>query len=639
MNTAHKEVEPYVSAQRNISEFTALSVGLGILLALVLGAANLYLALYAGMTVSASIPAAVISMGILRGALKKGNILQNNIVQTIASAGESLAAGVSFTVPALVLVGVWQNFEFWPTTLIAATGGLLGVVFMVPLRRALIVEEEGLTYPEGVACSEVLICGEKSGDGIKTIAQGFLYGAAMKFAIAGLGLVQDSVVFAERAMNRVFFIGSDVSVALIGVGYIINLPIAALVMLGGLIGCVVGIPLLGSSADVASLTAVKAGWKIWSEQVRYMGVGAMIVGGIWSIIQVRHGIRRGCSGMFKGVQAAKSKTREVRTERDMGLGILGAFFIISVLSLLGLYNTLISHFGIATLTTVLMVITSFVFVAVSSYIVGLVGTSNNPVSGMTICTILGTAALMLVLGMKGDSAILATLGVAGVVCCAAAIAGDASQDLKCGQLVGSTPRKQQFGQVIGVLITALLIAPMLHFLHAAYGIGDQLPAPQATLFAGIVQGFFGDTELPKGMIMCGVVIALVLIVCDEWLRAKGSKFRTHVMPVAVGIYLPITLAVPIFLGGIARFLVEKRRQNSGGHLGEAEDAGILVGAGFIAGEALMALLIAALIIFAPEGFLPLFDGVPDGLATLLGLGCLAGFTYLLYRYGAQGKAK
>jgi len=587
---------PFVPAEKSLPEFTFRAVLLGIVLSVVMGAANAYLGLYAGMTVAASIPAAVVSMAILRGVFRNGNILENNIVQTIASAGESLAAGIIFTVPALVLVGAWKNFEFWPTTLIAISGGLFGVGFMVPLRRALIIEEEELVFPEGVACAEVLIAGESGGASIKPILTGLSIGAVFKFCISGITYIKGSVEWAARAGNSIFFVGSDLSPALFAVGYIINLEIAALVFLGGVIGWVIGIPFLGSGGLDAAMDPLDAAWTLWSQQIRYIGVGAMLVGGIWSIIGVRHGI----SKSIKRLMAARYPVQEdkpviERTDKDIPFMQLFFILLIAAVGMFFMYYHFIGTLGITLFSLSIMMICAFFFVAVSSYIVGLVGTSNNPVSGMTICTLLGTAGLFLLLGFEGIQASLVTLGVASVVCCAAATAGDVSQDLKSGSLVGASPFKMQWAQIIGVVAAAFVLAPVLTLLHKAYGIGTGLKAPQATLFASIVNAMFGSGKMPWGMVQIGMLVGVALIVANEWLKKTGSRFRTHVMPVAIGIYLPFTLSVPIFLGGLLRTIIEKQFGKKLSETDSMHDYGVLFSSGLIAGESLIGIVIAILI--------------------------------------------
>jgi putative OPT family oligopeptide transporter len=627
-------------------EFTFLAVGVGLMVGVVMTAANVYLGLYAGMTVSASIPAAVIAMGVFRGILKRQSILESNLVQTIASAGESIAGGIIFTLPALVLVGAWQDFKFWPTTLIAIAGGLLGVGFMVPLRRALIIEEKALTYPEGVACATVLESGSSdSGDGIKMIAKGLLIGGVIKFFSGGLALLQGSVEYATKIKNSVFFVGTDVSPALLAVGYIVRLQIAMLVFIGGAIGWVFGIPLFGVPAELSAESNLDTAWTLWSTQIRYMGVGAMVVGGVFSIISVRSGIVSGLRRLVDTYQGRTNVTAE-RTELDIPLSGLVAILTVAVALVFGIYWTLVGSFAVSLFTTVVMVALAFIFVAVSSYIVGLVGTSNNPVSGMTISALLVTAVLFLILGYKGDSAILATLGVAAVVCCAATTSGDCSQDLKTGVLVGATPKYQQMGQVIGVLIPAFVIAPVLSLLHSSYGIGTGLKAPQATLFASLTQALFGDGALPYRMVAIGAVLGVVVLIADNGLEKAKSRYRLHLMPLAVGIYLPITLAVPILLGGIMRYFVERHRAAESE--GSDSDSGVLVSSGFIAGESIMGILIALLIFMnidltaALTKFLGREEGASllgSGLSSFLSIGVLAAVAYYVFRVGRSDVVK
>lgn len=461
---------PYVSPESNLREVTILALVLGTLLSIVMAAANTYLGLKAGLTVSASIPAAVISMAILRGIFRRGTILENNIVQTIASTGESLAAGCIFTIPALILVGAWQKFQFWPTTFIVMLGGLLGIIFMVPMRRALIVNRPDLIYPEGLACSEVLIVGQEGGSGIVYIALGLAIGAVFKFLSTGIHLIQDVVEGAIVRGRSVFYMGSDMSVALVAVGYIVNLQIAALIFMGGAIGWLVAMPLLGGY-EIGTVPLEAAG-QLYKEYVRFLGVGTMLVGGIYSIWRVRKGIVAGIAGL-RGVAGGLGgeSTARLRTDRDMALPALLTVFLITVVATFLLYDYLIGDLGVAVVATIVMIIAAFLFVAVATYIVGLVGSSNSPVSGMTICALLMAAAVLLALGIRGESAILAVLGVAGVVCCAACTSGDVAQDLKTGLLVGATPARQQGAEIIGAIIPAFFFAPILTLLHNAYGIG------------------------------------------------------------------------------------------------------------------------------------------------------------------------
>ncbi len=584
--------EPFVPAGKSIPEFTAAAVILGVVLGVIMTSANAYVGLYAGMTVTASIPAAVISMGVLRGLLRRGTILENNIVQTIASAGESLAAGIIFTMPALVMIGVWQDFKFWPVTLIAVCGGLLGVLFMIPLRKTLIVEEKELVYPEGVACAEVLEVGERGGSGVVYIFSAMAVSLVFKFWTSAASVIKGTVEHAWTSGRSLFYFGGDMSVLLVGIGYIVGLNISVLVFLGGAIGWLVGIPLYTAANGLPEGGLLDAAGNIWSTQIRYMGVGTMIVGGLWSIIRVRHGIANGVKTALLGHRAESEFQAVKRTERDMPQRVILGLTVASVIGILGIYYYLTQSAGITVISTVAMFIAGFFFVAVSSYIVGLVGSSNNPISGMTICTILFASALLLMMGMSGHSGILASLGVAGVVCCAAATAGDISQDLKTGHLVGATPRRQQVAQIVGVVVPAFVIAPTLTVLHKAYGIGSEtLPAPQARLFESIARAMFTEARLPWRMVEYGVAIGVALVVVDEILRRRNAGFRAYVMPVAVGIYLPFSLAVPIFAGGLTSRLV-RLVTRMGGYERKAAHRGLLYASGLIAGEAIMGILIA-----------------------------------------------
>ena len=440
---------PVKSTTHELAEFTVKAVLLGCILGVLMTAANVYLGLYAGMTVSASIPAAVISMGILRGLMRTGTILENNIVQTIASAGESLAAGIIFTMPALVITGVWKGFNFWPVTLVAVLGGMLGVLFMIPLRRALIIEEEELVYPEGVACAEVLKTGESSGSGIAFVFGALGIGAIFKFLISGLSLIASGVEGAWRIGRSAIYFGCDISPALVAVGYIVGLNVSILIFLGGAIGWAICIPVYYLFAGYPDPTGVESVVKVmsdtWDSQIRFMGVGAMIVGGLWSIVGVRHGIVKGFQGAVAAYQKRNSQETIERTSLDMDIRSIMMMFVPTAVAIFLLYRVLTGDWTVGLTAGFVMIAAAFFFVAVSSYIVGLVGSSNNPVSGMTISTMLFASALLLLFGMTGTTGVIASLGIAGVVCCAACTAGDVSQDLKTGHLVGATPRKTTMG--------------------------------------------------------------------------------------------------------------------------------------------------------------------------------------------------
>lgn len=594
-------------------ELTLSSLGIGLLIGICMTAATVYLGLYAGMTVSASIPAGVLAMGFYKGILKRGDAIgEANIVQTMASAGESLAAGVIFTIPALLIVGAWNEFSFWPTTLIAMCGGLLGVIFMIPLRKALIEDDKDLIYPEGVACAQVLKAGaaEDNSGGFKTILQGLGIAALFKFFSSSLGIFKGTVEKAFFAGKSSMFFGGDISPALMAVGYIVGLPVALLVLLGGALAWFVAIPLMGTPVGMEEASALDVAWTLWSTQVRYIGVGAMVVGGLWSLISVRKSFVAG----IKALTNSKGST-------DLSPTVISTLLILNIVVMAFLYQSMIGSWGFTLITTAAMVLASFLFVAVSSYVVGLVGSSNNPVSGMTISALLGTSALFLVFGFQGESAILATLGVAGVVCCAACSAGDCSQDLKTGSLIGAKPRSQQIAQIIGVVIPAFVIAPTLTLLHNAYGIGDKLKAPQATLFASLTKAIFGDGTLPQDKIIIGAVLGVLVIAFDS-LFLKNKKFRLHLMPIAVGIYLPVTLATPMILGGLVQHFVKKKK----GEMDEGKDQGILFSSGLVAGESLMGVAIALMISL---GVNLSITGIPDTLVEALSVVGILGLTWML----------
>ncbi len=608
---------PFVPAKKEIAEITARSVILGILLGIVLTAANAYLGLYAGMTVSASIPAAVLSMGILRGLFRTGTILENNIVQTIASSGESLAAGILFTVPALMLTGVWSDIAFWPTVLICLSGGLLGIVFMVPLRKSHIVEATDLTYPEGRACAEVLIAGERSSGEIRPVLYSVLAGGAFKFFTQGIALFKGTLERTVTLRDFPLYLGTEVSAALIAVGYIVSWEIGLAVVLGGITSWWIAVPYLGLP-DQADL--IPAFWRVWNAQVRYLGVGAMITAGLWSIIQVRKEMLKGILEAWKGFRNRSSEDSVPRTEKNIKsrhlllLLLTGAFF--TFLLCYSLHPRLLFAVGM----TLLILVLSFFFVAVASYLVGLLGSSNSPVSGMILLALLIVGTLLSVFGVAGEKGILLTLGVAGVLCCAACSAGDISQDLKTGYLVGATPRHQQWMEVVGLAIPAILMPLLLKLLHQSYGIGTGQPgslmAPQANLMTSVAKALFNRGELPWNLVAVGATLGIIVIVVDQVLSTRKTAFHLPVMAYAVGLYLPLTLTVPILLGGLVRYWVKDPSDSS---------RGVLVASGLIAGESLAGVALAILIL-KNRTLLPIYtvqSSFPSLLALLALLGGLA----------------
>jgi putative OPT family oligopeptide transporter len=666
---ADSTFRPYVPASEALPETTVKAVVLGIVLSAVLAGANAYLGLKVGMTVSASIPAAVISMAVLR-MFRQHNILENNLVQTAASAGESLAAGVIFTFPALIMLRYWAGFEFLPTMAISLCGGVLGVLFTIPLRRALIIEAN-LQFPEGVATGEVLKAGTEGGEGARHIAVAGVGGALLKLAQTGLKLVAGKTSGAYTAPNgAIFGYGTELGVALLAVGYIVGLNIAILVFAGGLISWLFGIPIFTAVADPATLrditggaTGYAAAEQVWSARIRYLGVGAMATGGIWALLSLMKPVRDGIRSSFEAMRAARSGGAAdiPRTERDTPIhfvigGTIALAVPIFVVFLFvvdagdlgisgGLYlSTLI--FGL-----VFALVAGFLFSSVAGYMAGLVGSSNNPISGVTIATILSISLILLaLLGSRIDftvdaeraaAAAATAILVGAVVCCAAAIAGDNLQDLKAGRIVGATPVRQQAMQMIGVVAGAIVIAPVLELLFQAYGLGDVFPrpgmdpgealkAPQATLMSSVANGVF-TRNLPWGMIRIGALIAVAIIAIDKVLESRGAKFRAPVLAVAVGIYLPLELTVPIFVGGIVALLAGRALARRGADAASGQ-SGLLFASGLITGEAIVGILLAIpfaaaqstdVLRLAPEGFEP--------VANWLGLGAFAFFTLWLYR--------
>ncbi len=635
-------------------ELTFRAVALSIILAVILAAANTYLGLFAGLTIASAIPAAVVSMAVLR-LFGGGHILENNIVSTGASAGSSIATGVIFTIPALIILGYWQDFRYSWVLAIAGLGGLLGVLFSVPLRRSMIVDQ-GLAFPEGKAAAEVLRTGENPAQGAKLLAGSATIGGLMKLAAAsGLQLIPDTAAISGWIGKGLGYFGTNLSPALFGIGYIVGLNIGIVMLAGGVIAWNFAIPIYSAfflagepalAATVAASSATDAAFAIWSAQIRYLGVGAMLIGGVWTLISMRKSL---FSGVRSGLAARNSNTgiRPPASERDVPMNYILIGLVLFTLPLLALYQTIVANWFVSIPMTVIMIVAGFLFVSVSAYMAGIVGSSNNPVSGLTICTIL-FAALMLVIMLGRDSHIgaVAAIMIGAVVCCAACIGGDNLQDLKCGHLLGATPWKQQVMLAIGAVSSALVMAPVLNLLAKAYGIGvpsaahpTPLLAPQANLMASVAKGIFGG-QLPWTMIGIGAVIGAAIIVLDEILKARGAKFRTPVLACAVGIYLPMDLSVPIFFGGLLAHLVER---HFGPGLDEAgreriHQKGTLFAAGLITGEALMGIFIAIPIVLAGRADVL---ALPAALhfGGWLGLAMLVALAWLMYRMATRQQIK
>ena len=626
----------------SLPELNLRVILIGVFLSVVMGAANVYLGLKAGMTVSASIPAAVIGMVMLRQirALNKessaGSILEANQIQTAASAGESLAAGIIFTMPALILIGVWQKFDMMLTTVIAFTGGLLGILFMIPMRKVFIVRnEDNLQYPEGLACASVLEAGQGMGssNSASLVVKGTLIGGLFKILISFFGVLKGVLEGAVLVGNRIFFFGGDISPALLAVGFIVRLNIAVLIFIGGFLGWLVGIPLLGSGLEFAE-DPLHGASTLWSTKIRYIGVGAMVIGGLASILKVRKGLADAIKILID-TQKGDNQSEIPKNQRDLPASAINIFSLLAVLLVGFVYYNITGSTGITILTTFIMIIMAFFFTAVASYIVGLVGNSNSPVSGMTITAVLFTGGMLYVFGFSGTEGMVATLGVAAIVCCAACTSGDVCNDLKTGQIVGSRPYRQQIMQIIGVGVASLVMAPILQLLHenTPGGIGGrELAAPQAGLFASLANGFFGDGNLPLDMVAIGAVLGILILTLDYFLfdKNKPGGFRLHLMPIAVGMYLPFGLSTPILIGGLIAWFLTKRSKlaNTYDHVLQN---GVLLSSGLIAGESLMGILLA---LFASAGITSINLGLQPGFVTGLTFLSAAGVIWWLYKKSA-----
>ena len=619
----NNEFKPYIPAEKVTPELTVTSIIMGILLAVIFGAANAYLGLRVGMTVSASIPAAVIAMGVIRVIMKKNSILESNIVQTIGSAGESVAAGAIFTLPALFLwakEGVTASKPgILEITLIALIGGLLGVFFMIPLRNALIVKEHGvLPYPEGTACAEVLLAGEEGGANASTVFAGMGFAAIFKFIVDGIKAVPGEInlSFGKFFKGYKGEIGTQVYPALVSVGFICGPRISSYMFAGGVLAWMVIIPLIflfGENAIIApaevtisQLFAEGGAGNLWDSYIRYIGAGALAAGGIISLIKSLPLIIRTFKDAIVGMASSKNVSND-RTSRDLNLVIVIAAIVVLTLAI-----WLIPAVPVTLLGAAIIVVFGFFFATVSSRMVGLVGSSNNPVSGMAIATLLIATLILKITGADGVAGMASAIAIGSIICIVSAIAGDTSQDLKTGYILGATPRKQQTGEVIGVVASALAIGGTLYLLDSAWGFGsDELGAPQATLMKLIVEGVMGG-NLPWALVFIGVFIAIIIEVIG-----------LPVLPFAIGIYLPVQLNACIMIGGLVRLGIEKLTKNA-----EKKEKSITNGtlfcSGMIAGEGLVGILLAVLAII-PVGGKTLADvivlnlGLPAFVSDILGI--------------------
>ncbi len=595
----NKEFKPYIPAEKITPEITVTSIVMGIILAVVFGAANAYLGLRVGMTVSASIPAAVISMGVIRVIMRKNSILESNIVQTIGSAGESLAAGAIFTLPALFLwaaEGKTDKPQMLEITLIALIGGLLGVFFMIPLRNALIVKEHNvLPYPEGTACSEVLLAGEEGGSNASTVFAGMGFAALFKFIIDGLKLVAGEVSLSVKGFAGQ--IGTQIYPAVMSVGYICGARIASYMFAGGLLSWLVIIPLIvlfgaeatlyPQSVPINEIYQAGGASAIWSSYIRYIGAGALAAGGIISLIKSLPLIVKTFGGAMKSISGSKAQAND-RTSKDINMK-----FVLLAIAVLTVVVWLVPAIPVTFLGAVIIVVFGFFFATVSSRMVGLVGSSNNPVSGMAIATLLIATLILKLTGANGIEGMCSAIAIGSVICIVSAIAGDTSQDLKTGYLLGATPKKQQIGEILGVVAAALAIGGTLYLLDSAWGFGtDELAAPQATLMKLIIEGVM-DGNLPWALVFIGVFIAVLVEVVG-----------IPVLPFAIGVYLPVQLNACIMVGGLIRLAFDKLNRKKEEKEAIVND-GILFCSGMIAGEGLVGIALALLAVFGVDKALDL----------------------------------
>lgn len=597
--------KPYIPADKVTPEFTATSVILGILLAVVFGAANAYLGLRVGMTVSASIPAAVISMGVIRLILKKDSILENNMVQTIGSAGESLAAGSIFTMPALFLwakEGLSDKPSLITLSLIALCGGLLGVFFMVPLRNALIVKEHNiLPYPEGTACAEVLLAGEEGGNSAKTVFAGMGLAALFKMLVDGIKVIPGVITAPVKQLKTEF--SAEVYPALLGVGYICGPKISSYMFAGGMLGWFVLIPaivIFGSNTilfpgteTIGAMYAADGANAIWSSYIRYIGAGAVAAGGIISLVKTLPLIVRTFRDAIRGIKGG-SGSNTLRTDKDMDIR-----FVIGSIIVLTLAIWLIPAIPVSLLGALIIVVFGFFFATVSSRMVGLVGSSNNPVSGMAIATLLITSLILKVTGKSDIEGMISAISIGSIICIVAAMAGDTSQDLKTGFLLGATPKKQQTGEIIGTIVAALTIGGVLLLLDNAWGFGStEISAPQATLMKMIIEGVMHG-NLPWALVFMGVFIAIFIEILG-----------IPILPVAIGLYLPLELSVPIMAGGILRYFIDRKKKSDNNN--QESSSGVLFCSGLIAGEGLIGIILAIFAVVGADKAIDLSDKINTG---------------------------
>lgn len=639
---------PLISHNQSLPEITVRGLILGIILTVVLAAANAFLGLKVGQTISASIPAAIISMSVLRF-FRNSNVLENTMVQTMASVGEALIAGITFILPALIILHVWDGFYYWQTVIVGLLGGILGVIFTIPLRRALLIDKT-LRYPEGVAITNVLRASvNKEKNDVKNLTFGGIVGATISLLQTGFQVLTDSFQYWVKAGSTITGFGLGLSPALLAAGYIVGINVSISLLVGIIIGWVIGIPSVGMIFGIPDLPANDIAIALWKGHVRYIGVGTMLVGGLWTLFTLIKPISHGLSTSFASIRSSKIPgNTAIRTERDIPMTwvLWGAVLLLIPIFLLITYSIipdtdLVSHNFrnvLAAFCAIYIIIGGFVFCSVSAYFAGLIGSTNTPVSGLLVSTLLILCLILLAFfslngGIAGKEQIgvVLAIGSAVIIASAISISNDTMQDLKVGQMVGATPWKQQLMLVIGVLVSALIVPPILDLLYHAYGIGGVFPhpnmpkehmlaAPQAGLMAAVAQGVY-TFNLEWSMIITGAIIAVICIIIDETLKRNGA--RLPVLAVGVGIYLPLDSSVPVVLGGILSWIVQARlnklypRPNNEPELATHRHRGLLLACGIVAGASIMGVILA--IPFAIEQSSDALKIMPDQYHTLAGL--------------------
>ena len=670
----HFSGEPYISASKNLPEITVKAFILSIILTVIMSAANAYLGLKVGMTVAATIPAAVISMAVLK-LFRHSNILENNIVQTTVSAGEGLAAAAVFTLPALIMMKFWTHFPFWHVAALRALGDVMGNLFSIPLRRVFLIEGD-LKFPEGLAAAEVLKAGDgASKAGLRDLIVGTILSACLKFGQSGMSIFEEGINYWKRVGGSVFGAGTGLCGILVGAGYIVGVQVAVSIILGSVVAWGICVPIYaaigGYPADLEPYALVM---QIWKEKLRIIGVGCMVTGGIWTTITLLGSMKSAIIESLEVIKKTKLNKKlgilSLRTERDIPIHWVGFGLVLVIISLVGIVACLLSETGLGQFsglywTTIgvmvaLCLILGLVAAIISAYIAGIIGSSNSPLSGLAIMAILSISLILLALvsPVIGSGVVMLAMAAVAVllgslITGTAVISLDNMQDLKAGQIVGATPWKQQAMLIVGVFVSACIMAPVLNVLFEAYGIGDVFPregmdvaqsltAPKAALMAGLAQSVF-DLSLDWSLMSVGVGIGILFIGLDEILK-RTSTWRIPILAVAVGIYMPLEITVPILIGGLISYFSERKVNQSKKVLGKdfetkalrAGQRGLLMASGIVAGEALTGLLIAVLIVFFPsvkEAISGLV--VSEGLKMMMGMGLFAFLCFYLFKVSSS----